>query len=196
MPGENCGRHRVIGYDNKVSNNPYKKISSRLVYENPWMKLREDAVTRPNGNPGIFGTVEIGPGASVLAIDREKNIYLVREWKYPLARYTLEVISGGKDGEETFEQCARRELEEEAGLTGGTLMALGLMETITTIVKSQVQLFLATDVEPGVVIPGDDDIMEVVKMPFAEALEKAMSAEFEHAATVITILKAARLLGY
>ncbi len=160
------------------------------------MKLREDAVTRPNGKAGIFGSVEIGPGASVLAIDREKNIYLVREWKYPLARYTLEVISGGKDGEETIEECARRELEEEAGLTGGNLISLGLMETITTIVKAPVHLFLVTDVEPGMVIPGDDDIMEVVKMTFTEAIEKAMNAEFEHAATTITILKAARLLGY
>ena len=160
------------------------------------MKVREDAVIRPDGKPGIFGSVEVGAGASVLAIDKQQQTYLIREWKYPLSRYTLEVISGGVDGEESLEECARRELAEEAGLTGGALTDLGWMETITTMVKAPVRLFLAVDVEQGEASPGDDEFLEVVRMPFAEALQKAMSAEFEHAATVITILKAARLLGY
>lgn len=160
------------------------------------MKVREDAVTRPDGNAGIFGTVHIGAGASVLAIDRQKQVHLIREWKYPLNRYTLEVISGGVDGEESLEECARRELAEEAGLTGGLLTDLGWMETITTMVKAPVRLFLAVDVKKGESNPGSDEFLEVVQMPFLEAIEKAMSAEFEHAATVITILKAARLLGY
>ena len=179
-----------------MSSNPYTKVSSKLVYENPWMKVREDAVTRPDGNAGIFGTVHIGAGASVLAIDRQKQVHLIREWKYPLNRYTLEVISGGVDGEESLEECARRELAEEAGLTGGLLTDLGWMETITTMVKAPVRLFLAVDVKKGESNPGSDEFLEVVQMPFLEAIEKAMSAEFEHAATVITILKAARLLGY
>ena len=179
-----------------VRSNPYTKISSSLVYENPWIKVKEDAVTRPDGNHGIFGTVEIGAGVSVLAIDRDKQVHLIREWKYPLNRYTVEVISGGVDGDESLEECARRELAEEAGLTGGTLTDLGWMETITTIVKAPVRLFLVVDVELGESKPGADEFLEVVQMPFPEAFEKAMSAEFEHAATVITILKAARLLGY
>lgn len=179
-----------------VISNPYKKVSSKLVYENPWIKVREDKVTRPDGNPGIFGTVDIGVGASVLAIDRHKQVHLIREWKYPLNRYTLEVISGGVDGDESLEECARRELAEEAGLTGGALTDLGWMETITTIVKAPVRLFLAVDVEQGAANPGADEFLEVVQMPFSEAIDKAMSAAFEHAATVITILKAARLLGY
>ena len=166
------------------------------MYENPWIKVREDAVVRPDGNAGIFGSVEVGPGASVLALDRNRQAYLIREWKYPLNRYTLEVISGGQDEGESFEQCARRELAEEAGLTGGVLTDLGLMETITTIVKAPVQLFLAVDVEPGLANPSADEFLEVVQMPFTQAIQMAMNGDFEHAATVITILKAARLLGY
>ncbi len=158
--------------------------------------MREDAIIRPDGNAGIFGTVHIGAGSSVLAINRKKQVYLIREWKYPLNRFTLEVISGGVDGDESLEECARRELAEEAGLTGGVLTDLGWMETITTIVQAPVRLFLAVDVELGASNPGADEFLEVVRMPFSEAIKKAMSAELEHAATVITILKAARLLGY
>lgn len=158
--------------------------------------MREDAVVRPDGSDGIFGSVYVGPGASVVAIDRQKFTYLIREWKYPLGAYTLEVISGGMDGEESAEQCARREMAEEAGLTGGTLIDLGNMDTITTIVKAPVQLFLATDVEVGAASPGQDEFLEVVRLPFAEAIDMVMSSELQHAATVITILKAARLLGY
>ncbi len=160
------------------------------------MKVREDAVIRPDGSDGIFGSVYIGPGASVVAIDREKYTYLIREWKYPLAKYTLEVISGGLDGDESLEQCARREMAEEAGLTGGTLIDLGNMETITTMVTAPVQLFLATNVEVGAANPGQDEFLEIVRLPFAEAIDMVMSSELQHAATVITILKAARLLGY
>ena len=193
MPSENRRGH-LNRYDNIVSTNPYQVLSSKVVYRNPWITVKEDAVHRPYGQPGIFGSVYIGAGASILAIDRERMCYLVREWKYPLDEFSLEVISGGQDGEEPIEECARRELAEEAGLTGGQLIQLGIMESITSIVKAPVHLFLALDVDQGIASPADDEFLEVVRMPFAEAYQMAMSGRLQHAATVITILKAAILL--
>ena len=156
--------------------------------------MKEDAVRRPDGNPGIFGSVYIGAGASIVAIDRDRMCYLIREWKYPLNAYSLEVISGGQDGGEPIADCARRELAEEAGLHGGELIELGVMESITSIVKAPVHLYLALDVEQGAASPSCDEFLEVVRMPFSEAYAMAIDGRLQHAATVITILKAAILL--
>lgn len=158
------------------------------------MTVKEDAVLRPDKQPGLFGSVYIGPGASVLALDGDLNCHLVREWKYPLHSYSLEVISGGRDGEESFEECARRELREEAGLASERLIDLGTMETITTIVTAPVRLFLALEATPKPGMPGPDEFLEVVKIPFTEVLNMAMTGKLQHAATLITVLRAGILL--
>lgn len=190
MPSDYRRRH-TNRYDNIVNTNPYQVISSKIVYENPWMTVKEDAVVRPDGKPGIFGSVYIGSGASVLALDAELNCYLVREWKYPLDAYSLEVISGGRDGKESFEECARRELHEEAGLRSERLIDLGMMESITTMVSAPVRLYLALESTPAAGTLEAGEFLEVVRMPFAEVLEMAMTGRLQHAATLITILRAA-----
>ncbi len=54
--------------------NPWKKIATQLIYENPWLRLREDKVIRPDGTPGIYGVVEIGRSAGIVACNENDQI--------------------------------------------------------------------------------------------------------------------------
>jgi NUDIX domain len=93
--------------------NPFTLISTKKIYENPWIYVREDTVIRPGGKNGIFGIVTMKDGVTVIAIDDEKNIVTTNEFAYALDRHSLELVSGGIDDGESPLECAKRELKEE-----------------------------------------------------------------------------------
>lgn len=170
---------------------PYRVLESREVYRNPFISVREDKVIRPGGSPGAFGIVEMKAGSSVLAIDREGNAHLAREYKYAQERDTLEVISGGIDQGESPEDAARRELAEEAGLQAGRWIPLGRIDPFTTIIRSPNYLFLALDCEPqGAQNPGEGEVVHIEKVPFRRALQMVMDSEITHGGSCVAILKA------
>jgi 8-oxo-dGTP pyrophosphatase MutT (NUDIX family) len=105
--------------------NPFKLLASAIVYKNPWISVREDKVVRPGGKEGIFGVIEMVAGSSVLPIDHEGNVLLVKEYKYAVGRVTIEVISGGIDKNETPLGAAKRELMEEIGTEAKESIELG-----------------------------------------------------------------------
>ena len=102
--------------DTDESVNPWGKVSTRVVYDNPWINVREDEVVRPDGQPGIYGVVHFkNIAVGVLAVE-DGEVYLVGQYRYTLERYSWEIVEGGcGEGEETLD-AARRELEEETGL--------------------------------------------------------------------------------
>lgn len=177
-------------------NGPYRVTGSRDVYRNPWIHVHEDAVIRPDGSEGIFGVVEMVPGASVLALSDDGDAFLAREYKYGVARETLEVVSGAIDAGESPLQAAQRELHEELGLTARDWLDLGVVDPFTTVVRSPNYLFLARGIEAeGDAVPDPGEVVRVVRLPFARALELVMAGEITHAASCVLILKAARQLG-
>ena len=98
--------------------NPWTTLGSRPVYENPWIKVREDQVLRPDGQPGIYGVVEFKNRAvGVLPVEDDGAVWLVGQYRYPLQAYSWEIPEGGCPEGETPEETARRELQEETGLT-------------------------------------------------------------------------------
>jgi hypothetical protein len=102
--------------------NPWTTLSSRPVYDNPWIRVREDQVLRPDGLPGIYGVVQFKNRAvGVLPIDGEGRIWLVGQYRYPLKAYSWEIPEGGSGPSETPEATAHRELREETGLIAGRM---------------------------------------------------------------------------
>src|SRR5262245_57965027 len=173
--------------------NPFKIVDSRQVYENPWIRLREDRVIRPDGTPGLFGVIDLRPGSSVLPIDDESNVWLVREYKYAVGRPSLEVVSGGQDEGETPLQTAQRALREEAGLTADQWTDLGKIDPLTTMLSSANYLFLARGLQSATREPDGGEVIDTVKLPFIEAVEMVMRSEITHAASCAVLLKAAYL---
>lgn len=157
-------------------------------------KLRIDEVVLPRGTHDTYEYVEIKPGASVLAMEENRDVWLVREWKYAIGRQSLEVVSGGIEADEDPGAAAVRELREEVGLTAREWIPLGFVDPFTTMLKCPNYMFLARGLEHVGHDHEEGEIMDVLRVPFEEAYGYALSGAITHATSCVTIFKAAEWL--
>jgi ADP-ribose pyrophosphatase len=170
--------------------NPVRRVASREIYEGKIVRLREDDVILPRGTEATYEYVEIKSGASVLAREENADVWLVREWKYAIGRPSLEVVSGGVEPGEVPDDTARRELREEAGLVAEEWIPMGFADPFTTMLSCPNHLFLARGLKAVEREPEEAEVMEVVRMPLDEAVDRVMSGGITHASSCVLILKA------
>jgi 8-oxo-dGTP pyrophosphatase MutT (NUDIX family) len=120
-----------------------RTLSSREVYRNPWLRVREDQIERSNGAPGIYGVVEKDDGAVILPIEGE-TIYLVEQFRYTIGERALELPQGGWEISVDPEELARGELREETGLIATSMTHLGTLWIAYGFAKQKQHVFLAT----------------------------------------------------
>lgn len=174
----------------KVKKGPWTILSYKTVYKNPWIDVREDQVIRPDGKPGIFGVVIMKSGISVLPLDDKGNVYLTEEYHYAVERVTTEVISGGIDKNETKLDAAKRELEEEAGITAKEWTYLGFIDPFTSAISSPNYMFLARNLRFSKSNPDGTESIKIIKIRLEKAIKMAEDSEITHGASVVLILKA------
>lgn len=169
---------------------PFTLISSKLIYENPWIRLREDKVVKPDKVRGIFGVITMKVGSSTLAVDNKKNVYLVEEYKYGIQNRSTEVVSGAIKKNETPLRAAKRELKEETGLTAKKWISLGKVNPFTTIVNSPNYMFLATNLRKTKNCLEGGEKIKLIKLPFFQAVKMVLTGKITHSASCVLILKA------
>jgi 8-oxo-dGTP pyrophosphatase MutT (NUDIX family) len=168
--------------------NPWQTLSSKVVYDNPWINVREDAVVHPNGERGIYGVVHYkNIAVGVVAIEGEE-IYLVGQYRYPLSRYSWEIPEGGcPEGEDTL-SAARRELEEETGLRASAWRKLGEAHLSNSVSDELAVWYLATGLTPGEQRPEGSEQLVVRKVAFDAALRMVLAGEITDSVSVMAIL--------
>lgn len=174
----------------KKKHGPWTIHGSELKYRHKLIEVYEDEVTKPNGETGEYAFVRVKPGASVLDVDEEKFVYLIREFRYAVGRESVEAVGGAMDEGETPEEAARRELKEELGITAQKLTPLGQVDPMTSMIDSPSHLFLATKLSFGEKEQEGGESMQTVKMPFDEAVEKTLAGEITHGSSCVLILRA------
>ncbi len=173
------------------SRGPWKILSSELKYKNPWIEVTEDKVLRPDGNPGIYGTVNILPGISVVAIDDDGYAHLVEVFQYGLGQNSIETVSGALDKGETPLAAAKRELKEELGIEAADWVDLGVIHQYTSIVKdAPQQLFLARKLKFGKFEREGTEVLKPVKVKFSEAVRWVLQSKIVDAQSGMAIMKA------
>lgn len=167
---------------------------SEVLYQNPWLTVREDQVVQPDGRLGTFGVVELGRAVAVLPVHEDGSVSLVRVFRYTIDAECIETVAGGINDGEAAEEAARRELQEEIGLLAGELIDLGETQQITEIVVSPVRLFIARDLRDVAARQDPTEELARLDLPLAEAVDWALHGRIVHAATVALVLRAAHLL--
>jgi ADP-ribose pyrophosphatase len=121
-----------------------KTLSSREIYRNPWLRLREDQIERSNGARGIYGVVEKDDCAVIVPIEND-TVYLVEQFRYTIQERALELPQGGWETADIDpEELARGELREETGLEAARMTFLGTIWIAYGFARQKQHVFLAT----------------------------------------------------
>jgi ADP-ribose pyrophosphatase len=175
---------------------PWRTVTSRPIYENKWMKLREDIAELPDGRQTIYGVVTFGECVGVLPFVDADHVLLVRQYRYVFGEnQRWEMPTGGVHAGETPETAARRELQEEIGHTAGRLDWVSSYYTSKSVCQETAHLFLGHDLAPSILAPDDTEFLEIAAFPFQEVLDMVNRSEIRDSMTVIAVLHAARLRG-
>jgi 8-oxo-dGTP pyrophosphatase MutT (NUDIX family) len=119
-------------------------LSSREVYRNHWMRVREDEILRSNGEKGIYGVAEKDDSAIILPLDKGR-VWLVEQFRYTIQERALELPQGGWEMEiDNRDELARGELREELGLDAADMTHLGMVWIAYGFVRQKQHVYLAT----------------------------------------------------
>jgi ADP-ribose pyrophosphatase len=129
-------------------------------------------------------------GAGALPLFDDGTVALVRQWRYPLSRYSLEIAAGRIELGHSPEETASRELEEELGYRASNLRKLGDFLVAPGYCEERLFVYLATGLEESKQNLDDDEEIEVVRMPFRQALTLARSGGIDDAKSIIALLLA------
>lgn len=177
--------------------NAWLTRSSTTVYENPWIRVREDEVDRPDGAPGIYGVVEVRNDAVfVVPVTDDDEVVLVEVGRYTTGVLSLEVPAGGSDGQEPL-LAARRELREETGLAADRWELLASMFALNGICHAPEHVFLARGLRPAdePTEQAEEGITAVRNVPWSQVLGLVADGTITDGETVAALMYAAIALG-
>ncbi len=172
-----------------LARNPWRTLSSKKVYQNAWIVVREDRVVRPDGKDGIYGVVEFqNLAVGVIAYD-EGHIYLVGQFRYPLNSYSWEIPEGGcPEGEDPL-SAAQRELREETGIIASNWKLMGRAHLSNSVSDEVADWYLATELSHHESRPDGTEELTVRRIRLEDAVNMVLAGEITDAISMLAILQ-------
>ena len=170
--------------------------SSRITYENSWIKVVEDQVVGPDGSPGVYGVVEVkNPAVFIVAVNERGEVLFES-----VARHTvgpsLEIPAGGSDGEDLL-VAAQRELYEETGYVAEHWQPIGSMWALNGVCRASEHVFLAQGLSRST--DGADATAEGITgvswLPWPDVMDLVAAGTINDGETIACLLYAAIALG-
>ena len=159
-----------------------------------YFELRDDAIHFPDGASAVYSVVTNPDSAFVVPFFENADTVLVRQWRHAWDVSSWEVPAGTFDGDEDPLACATRELAEETGLVAARYRSLGVVHG-AAFLTGRAHLFLAEDLTESARNPESyEQDMEVLRLPFKEALDAALAGQIVHSGSVTSLCRAARAL--
>ncbi len=176
---------------------PWQTLSTKVVYDNNWIKVTHRDVINPGGNLGIYGVVEFKNLAiGIVPIDDDGYTWLVRQYRYTLDQYTWEIPEGGCPVGETPLSAAQRELQEETGLAAKKWTKIAEFHTSNSVTDEYGEIFLAEKLTMGAQNLEDSEDITVKRLPLKEAHQMVLDGEITDSVSMIGLMKAYLLLDY
>jgi 8-oxo-dGTP pyrophosphatase MutT (NUDIX family) len=167
----------------------WKKLSSKVIYDNPWMTVVEDRVINPSGGQNDYGHIRFKTRAvAIIPIDDAGNTWLVGQDRYTLGEYSWEVPMGGAPKGEDALAAAKRELKEETGLEAEHWTEILRLHTSNSITDEEGFAYVAKGLQRGETGFEETENIEVRKLPLTEAVAMAQNGEITDAISVAALL--------
>lgn len=167
----------------------WTQLDTKKIFENEFFTVNEDDVIEPDGKNGKYATIDVESGVAVLPLDDDGNAYLTRQFRYAIARESVEVIAGSLEDEEPL-TGAKREAKEELGIEAREWTPLGKIDVLTSICRSDTHFFLAEGLTFKKPERESTEDIKQLKMPLEEVVQKVVSGEITHADTCVLVLRA------
>jgi ADP-ribose pyrophosphatase len=167
---------------------PETKLSGRYIYRGRGVNLRVDTVEKAGGRRTTREIVEHSNCVAVVALDEENNLLLVRQFRYAVGKFLLEVPAGSIDPGEQPIDAVRRELQEEIGYLPRKIEELGGFYAIPGYGTEYLYCYLATDLTPKRLIAEDTDEIEVVRIPKQQIPQLIIKGEICDAKSIAALL--------
>jgi ADP-ribose pyrophosphatase len=171
-----------------------KILNSQKIFEGRVFKVTVDTISEGELTYQRE-VVHHGGSAVIVPVFEDGTVGLVRQYRHPAVRYLLEAPAGTLAEGELPEAGAARELEEELGLVAERFEKLSEFFVSPGFCEEKMWVDLATGLSEGKQSPEEDEVLEIVRLPIAEALERITSGEIEDAKTIIGLMLAAPRVG-
>lgn len=165
-----------------------KMIASRTVMKGNLLQFKIDTVLLPNGKEATREWVQHPGAVAVVAVDDQNRICMVRQYRYPLGQELLEIPAGKIDQAEDPLDCAKRELKEEAGLSAASWSLMHSYYTTPGFSDEIIHLYHASGLTAGANQPDEDEFLEMVMLPCAEAIDMLQAGKIKDSKTIIALL--------
>jgi len=166
-----------------------KLVGSEIVFQGQLLAVRVDTVGLPDGSYARREVV-VHPGAVALVPLLGEEVILVRQWRQPLGRVTVELPAGTLNPGEQPQECARRELAEETGFSPSHLILLASVALTPGYSTEVIHIFLAEGLFPAAAQQDKDEKVSTERMALGEAVRQCLAGRFKDAKTIIGLLLA------
>jgi ADP-ribose pyrophosphatase len=163
-------------------------VPDREIYAGRVVTLRLRELPGPDGSVRLREIVEHAPAAAVVAVDADDRVLLVRQFRPAVDELLLELPAGIVDSGEDPLTCARRELEEETGYTAERLDPLVRFYPSPGFCTEQLHVFLASGLRACAGQPDEDEELELVRLPVADAVDQVRRGAITDSKTVVGLL--------
>ena len=169
---------------------PFELIKSESLLQGRAFKIRRDHLKTPDGGETKLEIIEHGGSVIIIPIDADGTLLFVRQYRHAAGIDLLELPAGTRDGDESYEDCAAREIREETGMEAGKLQKVGEFYLAPGYSTEFMVVYLATDLKHNPLEADDDEFLEVEKIPIGEAIQRAERGEIPDAKSVAALLLA------
>jgi 8-oxo-dGTP pyrophosphatase MutT (NUDIX family) len=182
---------------NEEIKNPWKTLSGEVKYDNRWINVTEYQVVNPAGGRGIYGKIHFKNKAiGVIPVDNDLNTWLVGQYRYALDEWSWEIPEGGGPPTDPPLSSAKRELQEETGLTAKKWTQIIRLHLSNSVSDEEGFVFMAEDLEQGKNnLEETEADMKIWKLPVREALQMVIDGKITDSMSVMGLLMVARLKG-
>lgn len=165
-----------------------RTIKSKVIYKGRIVTLRDDTVEMPDGRTTNREIVEHADVVAIVALDKNDNVLLVKQYRKPVEKEMLEIPAGGVEAGENPKTSAIREMQEETGYLPSTIEQIGGVYASPGYCNEFLYLYLATDLVPNKLDGDDDENIELIRVPLSQIPQMISSGQICDGKSVAALL--------